>query len=213
MKRNEIFLITIGGGTGSGKTTLAREIIRKIGKKSVLLLHIDDYYKDLSHMKKEEREKVNFDHPNSIDWELLKDHIKKLLSGKSVKIPKYSFLTHVREGFKSVKPRKVIILEGIFALYDDEINKLSKLRIYIDTESDIRFIRRLKRDVNELGREVEEVIEKWIRVIKPMHEAFVEPTRKKAHIIVPEDPDGRMRERAVEVVCSMIEKLLNSNER
>ncbi|MCD6590313.1 uridine kinase [Candidatus Woesearchaeota archaeon] len=203
-------LILIGGGTGSGKTTLALNIIKNIGKENALLVSTDHYYKDLSHLPMEERDKQNFDHPNAIDWDLLQEQLEKLLRGEKINMPIYSFKEHVREGYIEVNPRRVIILEGIFALYDKKINEIADLRIFVDTDPDIRFIRRLQRDIKERGRTPESVINQWLSTVRPMHEEFIEPTKRYAHIIVPEDPEGKMRETAVDIICSKVRLLLNS---
>jgi len=203
-------LILIGGGTGSGKTTLALNITKSIGKENVLLVSTDHYYKDLSHLPMEERDKQNFDHPNAIDWDLLREQLEKLLRGEKINMPIYSFKEHVREGYIEVSPRRVIILEGIFALYDKKINEIAGLRIFVDTDPDIRFIRRLQRDIKERGRTPESVINQWLSTVRPMHEEFIEPTKRYAHIIVPEDPEGKMRETAVDIICSKVRLLLKS---
>ena len=205
-----VFLITIAGGSGSGKTTIAEEV-KEYFKNHVLLISIDHYYKDLSNLNQEDRDKTNFDHPNAIDWELLRKQLKELLSGKAVKMPIYSFTTHTRKGSESIKPKEIIILEGIFALCDEEINKMSNLRIFVDTEPDIRFIRRLKRDMEKRGRTDESVITQWMETVKPMNDLFIEPTKRKAHIIMPEDPDGGMRCKAVDLMKVKIEERIKKN--
>jgi len=202
------FLISITGGSGSGKTTIAKKITKQVGRKNVLLLSFDNYYKDLSHLKPKEREKVNYDHPNAIDWRLLKKHLNSLIKGKTVEMPQYSFLTHTRKGYVKVRPKKIIILEGIFALYDKEINKLANLRIFVDTEADIRFIRRLQRDIKERGRTVESVIKQWLGTVKPMYDTFIELTKKNADVIIPEDPEGKMRSVAIDLIKTKIKNLI-----
>lgn len=204
------FLITIAGGSGSGKTTIAEEIEKQY-KDHVLLISIDHYYKDLSHLKIEERTKNNFDHPDSIDWELLRKQFKSLLNKEPIKMPKYSFKIHTREGHILIEPKEIIILEGIFALCDDEVNKLANLRIFVDTEPDIRFIRRLKRDLEERGRTDKSVIKQWIETVKPMNDLFIEPSKRKAHIIIPEDPEGDMRGTAIDLMKVKIQERINNN--
>ena len=205
-------LIGIAGGSGSGKTTLANMIVKEIGKDKVLILSLDRYYKDLSKMKPKEREKVNFDHPNAIDWPLFKRHVKQLLKGESIKAPIYSFAEHVRTGYKTLKSKDVIIVEGIFALYDREICNLMKVRIFIETPADIRLIRRLQRDVIERKRNIKSIIDQWVKYVRPGHEIFVEPTSKVAHVIIPEDPEGGMRKVAVKLIKSLVKEFVRKKK-
>ena len=202
------FLILVGGGTGSGKTTVAEEISKQGKKKNVLLISMDHYYKDLGYLDKASREKTNFDNPNAIDWHLLKKDILDLLIGKTIKMPVYSFKTHTRVGHKKMMPKKIIIIEGIFALYDLELNKISNLRLFVDTSPDLRFIRRLLRDIKERKRTVDSVVKQWLRTVKPMHDEFIESTKQNAHIIIPEDPEGGLRKIAVELIKTKIKSLV-----
>lgn len=200
------FLIGIAGGSGSGKTTLAEMITEEIGKDRVLLLSMDRYYKDLSKLKPAERKKVNFDAPESIDWALFKKQINQLLKNKKVKAPIYSFTKHIRTGYEIIRPKEVIIIEGIFALYDEEICNLMKVRLFVETPPDIRLIRRIQRDVIERGRDVKSIIKQWNQFVRPAHEVFIEPSAKRAHIIIPEDPEGKMRESAIKIIKSTIKE-------
>jgi uridine kinase len=202
-----VFLITIAGGSGSGKTNVA-EIISQGHEKDVTLISMDNYYNDLKKLKISSRNKVNFDHPDAIDWDLFIPQMKELLKGNSIEMPRYSFLTHTREGYILVKPKKIIIIEGIFALYDHKINNLANLRIYIDTDADLCFIRRLKRDLKERKRSPESVIEQWLKTVKPMYDQYVAPTKKRAHIIIPEDPEQGMRDTAIDIIMSKIKNIL-----
>ena len=203
------FFILIAGGTGSGKTTVAEMIAKASGKRNILLLSVDNYYKDRSHLTLKEREKINFDDPDAIEWSLLRKQFFELIKGNPIKMPIYSFKVHTRVGYKNIIPKKIIILEGIFALHDSEINSIAKLKLFVDTDSDIRFIRRLKRDLAERGdRTPEKVIKRWLEMVKPMHDKFIEPTRRNAHIIIPEDPDGKMRGTAIELIKMKIRSLL-----
>ncbi len=204
------FLITIAGGSGSGKTTIAEEI-EAHHKDHVLLISIDNYYKDLFNLQIEERNKQNFDHPDAIDWELLRKHLSLLLKKETIEMPLYSFKTHTREGKKRIEPKEIILLEGIFALCDEEVNRLASLRIFVDTEPDNRFIRRLRRDKELRGRTDESIITQWLTTVKPMNDLFIEPSRRKAHIIIPEDPENDMRNIAVDLMKVKIREIINGN--
>ncbi len=202
-------LILIGGGTGSGKTTLALNIVRDVGSDKALLVHIDNYYKDLSHLKPSDRELVNFDHPDSIDWDLLIEHVSKLMNGKPVEMPVYDFKTHTRVGYKLVKPREIIILEGILALWNKNLTRKASVKLYVETPDDIRLIRRLERDIKERGRTLESVIKQWLTTVRPMHYEFVARSRINADIIIPEDPQGGMREVARKMIKALIKEFEN----
>ncbi len=191
-------IIGIGGGTGSGKTTVARRIVEIIGDENAGILPLDNYYRDMSHLPMEERKKQNYDHPDMIEHELLVEHLRDLLRGKAIEIPTYDFKTYSR-GKETIRfePKDFVIVEGIFALYYDELVELYDLSIYVDTEDDIRFIRRLKRDIKERGRDVDSVINQYLETVKPMHDAYVEPTKKRADIIIPR---GGFNEKAIQVI-------------
>lgn len=201
-------LIGIAGPSGSGKTTLAKMLSKRLNEK-IVILSIDRYYKDLSSLPAEEREKVNFDVPSAIDWNLLMEHVKCLMEGKEISAPIYSFVTHTREGFERITPEEVIVVEGIFALWDEKLNKLMDVRVFVDTPLDICLIRRLQRDVIERGRDIKEVITRWIRDVRPGYELFVRPSARNAHLIIPEDPDGEMRKVAVDALESLVRSKLN----
>lgn len=195
--------IGIAGGTGSGKTTVAHNIKEKIGE-DILILDMDSYYKDNSHIPFEERLKINYDHPDAFDIPLLKSHIESLLRGEMVKKPIYSFVEYTRlKDYEEVKPKRIIILEGIFALFFEELRKLMDIKIYVDTDADIRLIRRLLRDIKERGRTIDSVIKQYTEVVRPMHIQFVEPTKRFADIIIPE---GGFNIVAVDVVVSRIKE-------
>jgi len=180
------FVIGIAGGTGAGKTTIARLITQDVGD-SVTRIPLDNYYEDLSHLALEEREDVNYDHPSAFEWDLLRMQLSTLLEGQPIEMPTYDFEIHNRtDETIRVEPTDVIILEGIFSLYDDEINEMLDLRLYVETDADVRIIRRIQRDVIERDRDLEGVIEQYLSTVKPMHEQFVEPSKKHADIIVPE---------------------------
>ncbi|MCB5224666.1 MAG: uridine kinase [Candidatus Cloacimonadaceae bacterium] len=179
-------LVLIGGGTCSGKTTIAKAIGRRIAKLKTVIISHDNYYRDLAHLALDARTEVNFDHPDSIDQEYLVRDLKKMMAGDAVNVPDYDFSTHSRsEGKLCIAGADVIILEGIFALYYPELLELSDLKIYLDSDSDIRLARRMQRDILERGRNVESVLNQYLETVKPSHQAFIEPTKKNADIIVP----------------------------
>ncbi|AKX34039.1 uridine kinase [Spiroplasma litorale] len=183
----KVTIITIAGGSASGKTTFAQTLSDKIFKKhSVTHFSMDNYYKDFSDLKLEEREKLNFDHPKSLDIELICKHLDDLLKFKPIKVPLYDFKNHCQSGeYKIIEPSEVVILDGILALQIDEIRKKSDIKIFIRTDDDIRFIRRLQRDVNERGRTLDNVINHYLSTVRPMYKFFVEPSIEHADIIVP----------------------------
>ncbi|MCX8094761.1 MAG: uridine kinase [Caldisericia bacterium] len=198
-----IMLIGIAGGTGSGKTTVAQNIKEKIGE-DILILDMDSYYKDNSNIPFEERLKINYDHPDAFDIPLLKSHIEMLLKGEVVKKPIYSFVEYTRlKDYEEVKPKRIIILEGIFALFFEELRRVMDIKIYVDTDADIRLIRRLLRDIKERGRTIDSVIKQYTEVVRPMHIQFVEPTKRFADIIIPE---GGFNVVAVDIVVSRIKE-------
>jgi uridine kinase len=180
------FVIGIAGGTGAGKTTVARLVTENVGD-SVTRIPIDNYYKDLSHLDFEARKSRNYDHPSAFEWDLLRDQLSSLLEGRPVSMPQYDFAKHNRKPDRTtVEPTDVIIIEGILALYDDEINEMLDLRLYVETDADVRILRRIQRDVIERGRDLEGVIDQYLATVKPMHEQFVEPTKRNADLIIPE---------------------------
>ncbi|MFB6126069.1 MAG: uridine kinase [Halolamina sp.] len=180
------FVVGITGGTGAGKTTVARLVTENVGE-SVTRIPMDNYYEDLSHLDVEERATVNYDHPSAFEWELLRDHLERLLAGQPVEMPQYSFDVHTRLGETvTVEPTDVIVLEGILALYDEDINEMLDLRLYVETDADVRILRRIRRDVVERDRDLEGVIDQYLSTVKPMHEQFIEPTKKRADLIIPE---------------------------
>jgi len=188
MTKNIARLILIGGGTCSGKTTIAKAIGKRINDlKSVIISH-DNYYKDLSHLDFQTASRVNFDHPDSIDTRYLLKDLKQMLNGKAVNVPEYSFVTHQRgEGTLCVANAEVVILEGIFALYYPDLLELSDLKIFVDTDADIRLARRIQRDTLERGRDVESVLNQYLETVKPSHQAFIDPSKKNADVIIPGD--------------------------
>jgi len=204
--KREGILIGIAGGTGSGKTLVASRIMEEIGSDQVTVLQQDSYYKDLSHLPFEERAKQNFDHPDALDDELLYEHVQRLLAGEVVQVPVYDFAQHCRTGeFRSVGPHAVVILEGILVLYNEHLRELMDIKVYVDTDPDIRFIRRLLRDIKERGRSLESVVQQYLDTVRPMHLQFVEPSKRYADIIVPE---GGYNEVAIDILSTKIRDLL-----
>lgn len=181
----EPLIIGIAGGTGSGKTTLARKIQEAFPGESVLISQ-DSYYKDLTGLTLRERELMNFDHPDSLDFDLLVEHLEKLKAGRSIEKPIYNFHTHSRESFSEiVNPNKIIIVEGILLFAMPEVCVFCDLKLFVDTDADIRLLRRIDRDIHERSRTIETVSRQYLATVKPMHDAFVEPSKKKADLIIP----------------------------
>ncbi|WP_101298152.1 uridine kinase [Halegenticoccus soli] len=180
------FVIGIAGGTGAGKTTVARLVTESVGE-SVTRIPLDNYYLDLSHLDVADRQEVNYDHPSAFEWDLLYEHLTDLLEGRPVEMPQYDFEVHNRKDERiRVEPTDVIVLEGILALYDERITEMLDLRLYVETDADVRILRRIQRDVIERGRGLDGVIDQYLSTVKPMHEQFVESTKKHADLIIPE---------------------------
>lgn len=195
-------LIGVAGGSGSGKTTVARSIQERVGAYSVFLDQ-DAYYRDLGHLPLEERRKVNFDHPDAFDTGLLIEHLEQLSLGRSIRRPTYDFAAHTRAaGEVLVEPARVIVVDGILLLADARLRQLFDIRVYVDVADDVRFIRRLQRDVSERGRSVDDVIRQYLTTVRPMHLEFVEPSRRYADIIIPE---GGHNQIGVEMLHARVE--------
>ncbi len=179
-------IIGIAGGTGSGKTTVVRKIAEALPPHYVAVVPLDSYYNDTTDMTAEERKAINFDHPDAFDWKLLIEHVKQLKAGNAVEQPTYSYIESNRQKETvHVEPKPVIIIEGIMTLLNKKLRDMMDLKIFVDTDSDERLIRNIQRDVVERGRTVEMVIDRYLKVLKPMHEQFIEPTKKYADLIVP----------------------------
>jgi uridine kinase len=199
-----MLVIGIAGGTGSGKTTVARRILKRIGTEHVALLSQDSYYKHQPHLTKEERAQVNYDHPNSFDNELLIEHLQELRQGRSVQVPVYSFSEHIRtEETIPLAPTPVVVLEGILVLADEPLRKEMDIKVFVDTDADVRVLRRINRDMRERGRSFDSVFAQYLNTVKPMHEAFIEPSKRYADLIVPE---GGENEIAVTLLASRIKQ-------
>lgn len=203
-------LIGIAGGSGSGKTLVAKNIYSELGSDKVVLILQDSYYKDLSHVLPDQRHKQNFDHPNALDTELLAAHIEDLLAGKTIEQPVYNFVTHTRtQETNSIGPHDIIVLDGILILENEALRELMDIKVYVDTDADIRIIRRLRRDILERGRSMESVIKQYEKSVRPMHLQFVEPSKRYADIIVPE---GGYNKVAIDLIKTKIEALLRERE-
>ncbi len=199
-------IIGVAGGTGSGKTTVANRILDRVGAEHIAYIPHDAYYKDLSHLPEGERIKTNFDHPNALETSLMIEHLQALRAEQAVEIPVYDFTHHVRtDETRRVGPAPIILVEGILLFVEPDLCRLLDVKIFIDTDADIRFIRRLRRDVNERGRTVESVIHQYLRTVRPMHQEFVEPSKRAADVIIPE---GGFNEVAIEMLASRIRGLL-----
>jgi uridine kinase len=207
MAHDTPLVIGIAGGSGSGKTTVAQEILQRVGPERIAFLQHDSYYKDLTGLPPAQRAEVNFDHPNSLETELLTCHIEKLKDGQAIEVPIYDFSTHSRteKSFK-VNPRRVIVVEGILIFADAALRALFNVKIFVDTDADIRLIRRLQRDISERGRTAESVIKQYQSTVRPMHLEFVEPSKRYADVIIPE---GGFNTAALDMVVARIESLLS----
>ena len=203
-------VIGIAGGTGSGKTTVANVILERVGKEHISYLPHDAYYRELSDLPPDQKAAVNFDHPDSLETELMIKHIHKLINGQSVELPIYDFSTHSRTG-KTIRvdPQRVIIVEGILIFAEPELRKLFDVKLFVDTNADVRFIRRLQRDISERGRTTEMVIHQYLTTVRPMHLEFAEPSKRYANVIIPE---GGLNAVAMDMVIARIEALLNKPE-
>ncbi|MNQ43512.1 uridine kinase [Flavobacterium sp. MDT1-60] len=197
-----MLIIGIAGGTGSGKTTVVHQIMNELPDTEVGVISQDSYYKETSNLSFDERALINFDHPRAIDFELLVKHLKALKAGETIDQPVYSFIQHNRtDDTVSTHPRKVMIIEGILILTNPELRELFDIKIYVHADSDERLIRRLKRDISERGRDIDEVLNRYQTTLKPMHEQFIEPSKAFADIIIPNDKYNTV---AIDVVRAVI---------
>lgn len=202
-------VIGVAGGSGSGKTTVTRSICQRFSDKTILVIEQDYYYKDQSHLPFEERLKTNYDHPLAFDNDLLMEHIQELVNQKSIEKPVYDYKVHSRsEEVIHVEPKEVIILEGILILEDPRLVDLMDIKVFVDTDADLRMVRRLMRDIKERGRTLDSVIDQYIHNVRPMHLQFVEPTKRYADIIIPE---GGQNHVAIDIMATKIETILSKN--
>lgn len=201
-----MLIIGIAGGTGCGKTTVVNQILNELPEGEVGVISQDSYYKDTTHLSYEERIKINFDHPRSIDFELLESHLKDLKKGLPIHQPVYSFVMHNRTGDTILThPRKVMIVEGILILTNPELRDMFDIKIFVHADTDERLIRRLKRDISERGRDLDEVLTRYLTTLKPMHDQFIEPMKEYADIIIPNNKHNTV---AVDIVRTIINNKL-----
>jgi uridine kinase len=199
-------IIGVAGGTASGKTTVSDVILERVGRHRIAYIQHDSYYRDLSHLPLEERRKLNFDHPDALETELLVAHLRQLQAGELVEVPTYDFTTYQRRSeTRSVESHRVILVEGLLIFVDRELRDMMDIKLYVDTDADLRFIRRLQRDIQERGRSMESVIHQYLTTVRPMHLEFVEPSKRYADVII---PAGGYNKTAIEMIVARIEGML-----
>lgn len=207
MTKSKPIIIGVTGGSGSGKTSVSRAIFNNFPDHSIMMLEQDSYYKDQSHLSFEERLNTNYDHPFAFDNDLLIQHVGDLLNYKAIEKPVYGYVAHTRSQATIIQePKEVIILEGILILEDERLRDLMDIKVYVDTDDDIRIIRRIKRDMEERGRTLDSVIEQYLTVVKPMYHQFIEPTKRYADIIVPEGGENHV---AIDLITTKVASFLN----
>jgi uridine kinase len=205
---NKPFVIGVAGGSGSGKSTVTREVLASIGPEMVAVVMQDDYYLDQTHMSPEDRRKTNYDHPDAFDWPLMMQHVQALRRGEAIEMPEYDFSLHNRSSKTiTVQPAPVIVIEGLFALFDADLRKMMSLKVFVDTAPDVRFIRRLQRDIAERGRSTDSVITQYLDTVRPMHKQFIEPTKRRADVILPHGANGPAVDMITTKVVSLIRDL------
>jgi len=203
---SQSLVIGVAGGTGSGKTTVIQRIVEELGTQDIDVLQHDSYYRDRSHLPPEERAHINYDHPDALETALLVAHLHQLTASNSVEIPIYDFATHTRQSETiCVEPASVIIIEGILIFVDAELRSLMDIKVFVDTDDDVRFIRRMERDIQERGRSRESVVQQYLSTVKPMHLEFVKPSKRYADLIIPE---GGYNEVAIDLLVSKLKSLL-----
>jgi uridine kinase len=206
MERQKPIVFGVAGGTASGKTTVARAILEAVGAAQVAYLPHDAYYKDMSHLPLAERALLNYDHPNSLETKLFVRHIRQLIAGEPVHVPVYDFTTHRRTAETVfVEPSPIILVDGILILTRRKLRDLMDIKVYVDTDADVRFIRRMERDIHERGRSLESVVTQYLDTVRPMHLKFVEPSKRYADVII---PNGGLNRVAMEMVVSRLRELL-----
>ncbi len=207
---NDIIIIGIAGASGSGKSLLSNTIVNELGSSRVSVISEDSYYRDLKNLKKDERDQVNFDHPDAMDHDFLCEQLKQLREGQSIEVPEYDYSTHTRSANSKTisNSHKIIVLEGILLLTVEKIRQQLDISIYVDTDLDLCFIRRLKRDVIERGRTMESVVQQYQSTVRPMFMQFIEPTKRYADLIVPHGGKNRI---AIELIQAKIKEMLNQH--
>ncbi|MCI3927012.1 uridine kinase [Paenibacillus sp. TRM 82003] len=205
-----MIIIGIAGGTGSGKTTVARSVIERLGADKVTFISQDNYYKDQSDLSMAERERLNYDHPLSFDNELLAEHLRRLRDRQTVFAPVYDFPVHARSKTETVelKPNNIVMIEGLHVLSDESLRSLLDIKVFVDTDPDVRILRRVLRDIHERGRTIQSIHDQYLNTVKPMHEAFIEPSKKYADLIIPE---GGQNEVGIQLLSVLTEKYLFGN--
>jgi uridine kinase len=199
-------IIGVAGGTASGKTTVSDAILERVGRDRIAYIQHDSYYRDLSYLPLEERRKLNVDHPDALETKLLVSHLRQLQAGDAIEVPVYDFATYQRrDATRHVEACRVILVEGILIFVDKELREMMDIKLYVDTDADLRFIRRLQRDIRERGRTVEMVIKQYLNTVRPMHLEFVEPSKRYADVII---PAGGFNEAAVQIIVARIEGML-----
>jgi uridine kinase len=199
------FLIGVAGGSSSGKTTVAERLAELAGEEHLALLKLDSYYVPLDDLPREERESFDYDHPEAFDWALLNDHIAALVAGAPVPVPVYDYVEYTRSGdVRVVKPAQIVVVEGILVLWEPTLRERFDLKVFVDTDADVRLIRRLRRDVAERGRTAESVIEQYLATVRPAHEQFIEPSKRYADVIVPQ---GGLNRPALDVLVARVREL------
>ena len=202
---NKPFEIGVAGGSGSGKSTVTREVLASIGPEMAAVVMQDDYYCDQSHLSPEDRRKTNYDHPKAFDWPLMVQQVQALCRGEAIEMPVYDFAADNRSSkTNTVQPAPVIVIEGLFALFDADLRKMMSLKIFVDTAADVRFIRRLQRDIAERGRSTESVIQQYLDTVRPMHKQFIEPTKRNADVIFPHGANAP----AVDIITTKVASLI-----
>ena len=205
--RAQPLLIGVAGGSGSGKTTVVRRIVRALGEDQVVVVHHDSYYRDASHLPMEERVQINYDHPESLETELLIEHLQALLRGEPVDVPVYDFSAHARlDESRRVLPRPVVIVDGILILWDRKLRDLMDVKLFVDADADVRLGRRLQRDMDERGRSPDSVLTQYMDTVRPMHLEFVEPSKRYADVIIPRGGHNRV---GVDVVVATVRSALS----